>query len=214
MKFQNIVWDWNGTIVNDAWIFVDVMNKILKHNNLPVITLSEYRNNFCFPIQSYWKSLGFQFTPEKFNQLNTHFISEYQKKIFLPKLHRGIFTFLNNFNKQGLQQFILSASENTLLQQSVHFYKLNFLFKNVLGVNNLNATGKKELGHLLFKQYNLKPHITLIVGDTEYDYDVAKFLNCSVVLISHGHINHQRLLKTGAIVVKSLRELKTFLQKN
>ena len=29
MKYKNIIWDWNGTIVDDAYLFVDIMNKTL-----------------------------------------------------------------------------------------------------------------------------------------------------------------------------------------
>ena len=30
MKYKNIIWDWNGTIVDDAYLFVDIMNKTLE----------------------------------------------------------------------------------------------------------------------------------------------------------------------------------------
>ena len=62
---KNIIWDWNGTIVDDAWVFVDIMNRFLKKNNLPIISLEDYQQNFCFPIQNYWRSLGFKFTPKE-----------------------------------------------------------------------------------------------------------------------------------------------------
>jgi phosphoglycolate phosphatase len=214
MKFKNIIWDWNGTIINDAWVFVDVMNGFLKQYHLPAISLSDYKKNFCFPIQDYWKALGFKFTHKSFNQLNTSFISAYQDVMLLPNLHTGMVSLLNQLHNQNLHQFILSASEIRLLQKSVLHYKINHLFKDVLGVDNLNAEGKKELGKLLFKQYNLKPCETLVIGDTEYDYEVAKALNCSIVLISHGHINHERLNKTCSNVVASVVELESFLQNN
>tara|TARA_B110000438_G_scaffold299863_1_gene350901 strand:- start:3376 stop:4020 length:645 start_codon:yes stop_codon:yes gene_type:complete len=214
MKIKNVVWDWNGTIVNDAYIFVDVMNKFLKQHHLPLINLAHYKQNFCFPIQDYWKMLGFKFTHQSFNKLNTSFISAYQKVMLLPKLHVGIISLLNELQNQRLQQFILSASETNLLQKAVVHYKINTLFKDILGVDNLNASGKKEAGRLLFKKYNLNPYETLIVGDTEYDYNVAKALNCSVVLISHGHINHERLKKTCSNVVTSISELENLLINN
>ena len=42
MKYKNIIWDWNGTIVDDAFLFVDIMNKTLQKHNLPLINLKEY----------------------------------------------------------------------------------------------------------------------------------------------------------------------------
>ena len=212
LRYKNIVWDWNGTIVNDAWVFVDIMNGILAQKGLPLITLKRYRQNFCFPIQDYWHSLGFRFTQKSFDKLNSNFITEYKKVMFFPKLHDGIIPLLKRIHNQGLQQFILSASEASLLRKSVVHYKINDVFTDVLGVNNLNAEGKIKQGEFLFKKYNLKPHETLVIGDTEYDHEVAKYLNCSILLISHGHINHGRLQKTCSRVVSSIIELESFLK--
>ena len=55
---------------------------------------------------------------------------------------------------------------------------------------------------------------TLFIGDTEYDYKVASSLGCEVVLVSHGHINHSRLLQTGETVVRSVKELKEYFKLN
>ena len=84
----------------------------------------------------------------------------------------------------------------------------------VFGVDNLNAVGKESVGKELFSQYQLKPSETLLIGDTEYDYRVAKHLGCSVILVSHGHIGHRRLLKVGVAVVSSVQEIAKYLSFN
>jgi len=211
MLIKNIIWDWNGTIVDDAWVFVGVMNSILKKNNLPQTTIKHYRKHFCFPIQDYWKSLGFQFTEESFNRLNKSFINEYQNKMFLPHIHSGLRDLFGVLNKQNISQFILSASENFLLQQSVNHYKLGSFFKGVYGVDNLNALGKGSVGMALLSKHSLSPKETLLVGDTEYDCRVADFLGCAVLLVSYGHINRARLSQTGKPVVSSVKELEEHL---
>ena len=42
--------------------------------------------------------------------------------------------------------------------------------------------------------------------------EVADEIGCEVVLVSHGHINHQRLLKTNVLVVENLENLKNILE--
>jgi len=214
VSIKNIIWDWNGTIVNDAWVFVDVMNSVLKKNHLLPTTLKHYRQNFCFPIQNYWRGLGFQFTDGEFGELNASFIQEYKKKMFLPKLHRGLEGLLKDLKKQNLKQFVLSASEDGLLKKSVKYYHLEFFFNAIYGVDNLNAFGKEELGQRLCAQHKILYNETLFIGDTEYDYRVASALGCEVVLVSHGHINHRRLLQTGETVVRSVKELKEYFKLN
>ena len=208
-KIKNIVWDWNGTIVNDAVLFVDIMNGLLKERGLPLTTLNFYKKNFCFPIEKYWRSLGFSFTPEEFVVLNDFFISKYKERMFEPLLHKGIVDLFLLMQKKK-KQFVLSASENGLLNSSINFYKLNKFFSGCLGVDNLNAQGKIALGKKLFKQYGLKSEETLFVGDTEHDKEVADYLGSQIILIAHGHVSFQKLKKTNALVVRSVSELKKF----
>ena len=211
MKSKNIIWDWNGTIIDDAWVFVEIMNGLLKQNALSSITIDDYKKKFCFPIQDYWRSLGFSFTEKEFGILNNKFIKEYQKKMFLPKIHRGVYGLCSELQKNNFNQFVLSASESSLLKKSVVFYGVNKFFSAVWGVNNLNAAGKCNLGISLCEKHKLDVNQTLVVGDTEYDCAVARALGCRVILISHGHINHERLLKTGVPVVASIVELERLL---
>ena len=211
---KNIIWDWNGTIVDDAWVFVSVMNGLLSQQGLPQTSLKHYRKNFCFPIQEYWRGLGFDFTEDVFNELNANFIIQYEKKMFLPSIHKGLLRLFTTINKEKRQQFVLSASENSLLKKSIKHYNLQGVFKGVFGVDNLNAVGKESVGKELFSQYQLKPSETLLIGDTEYDYRVAKHLGCSVILVSHGHISHRRLLKVGVPVVSSVQEIAKYLSFN
>ena len=214
MIIKNIIWDWNGTIVDDSWVFVDVMNDLLKKKGLPKTTLAHYRKNFCFPIENYWRGLGFVFTKKEFNFLNASFIEEYQKKMFLPSLHSGLIALFKKANSYNVSQFILSASEHSLLKRSIQHYKLNDLFKAVYGVDNLNAEGKELLGLSLLRQHQLVASETILIGDTEYDYRVAKELGCRAVLISHGHIDHKRLLGCGVPVVSSVAALAHYLNFN
>ena len=214
MSIKNIIWDWNGTIVDDAWVFVGVMNSVLKKNNLPLTTLKSYRKEFCFPIQDYWRGLGFQFTEDSFNRLNEGFIHEYQKKMFLPQIHKGLRVLFGVLNKQNISQFILSASEKLLLKRSINHYKLENFFKGVYGVDNLNAQGKESAGLALLLEHNLSPEETVLIGDTEYDCRVADSLGCAVLLVSYGHINGRRLSQTGRPVVSSVKELEDHLSFN
>ena len=53
-----LVWDWNGTIVNDVFLFVEVLNVLLLKNNLPLLSSDLYREEFVFPIDEFYKKLN------------------------------------------------------------------------------------------------------------------------------------------------------------
>ena len=77
--YKHIIWDWNGTLLDDAWLFVDIMNNVLKGRNMNTINLEKYRDIFGFPIENYYKRLGFDILKEPFEILGLEFIKEYKK---------------------------------------------------------------------------------------------------------------------------------------
>ena len=134
--------------------------------------------------------------------------------MFVPDVHKGIRDLLVWIKEKKVKQFVLSASEKTLLKESVIYYGLSPLFEEIYGVDNLNAVGKDRLARLLCTQHRLDYKETLFIGDTEYDANMALDLGCPVVLVSHGHINYGRLLKTKQTVLRSVEDLERFLKSN
>ena len=206
-NIKNIIWDWNGTIINDAYLFVDIMNQTLTKYNLKNITINDYKANFCFPIKTYWKNLGFNFDDSTFNKMNFEFIQLYKEHMKKPVLQNQIIDVLEYAKKQSINQFILSASEHIMLNQLAQYYQINNYFKDIVGVDNLNAYGKEKLGINLVKKHNIDIDKTILIGDTEYDSTVAKSIGCQAILVSFGHINNKRLHKTGDMIIDSYADL-------
>ena len=72
-----VIWDWNGTIVDDAFVFVKIMNFFLKEKKLPLINIAKYRDVFEFPLINYYSKLGFDF-----NEANIiHFLLRNKNKL-------------------------------------------------------------------------------------------------------------------------------------
>ena len=213
-NIKNIIWDWNGTIINDAYLFVDIMNQTLTKYNLNNITINDYKAKFCFPIKTYWKNLGFNFDDSTFNTMNHEFINLYKKHMQKPVLQNKIIDVLQYAQKQSINQFILSASEHTMLNQLTQYYKINNYFTDIVGVDNLNAYGKEKLGISLVEKYNIDVNKTILIGDTEYDSTVAKSIGCKAILISFGHVEGKRLKNTQDIIINNYNDLIRILKNN
>ena len=129
MKRRVVVfWDWNGTIVNDASVFVYIMNLFLKEKKLSFIDVCSYRESFEFPLINYYKKLGFTFKGESFDSLGKRFIDKYKKHQFDARLFYNIRYVLSYLKLNVDRQFIVSAQENSLLKSSVLHYKLDSYF--------------------------------------------------------------------------------------
>ena len=98
-KYSHIIWDWNGTLLDDAWLCVEVMSLLLKKRNLRLIDLEKYQTVFGFPIIEYYRRLGFTFDDEAFQVPGTEFIVEYNKRCFEPKLQQDALQTLKYLQK-------------------------------------------------------------------------------------------------------------------
>jgi len=208
----SIIWDWNGTIVNDASVFIKIMNDFLSERNLPPITLKQYRSAFVFPVKNYYTKLGFDFSEESFESLSLIFIEKYKKAMFTPPLVKDIKSLLSWLYKRQISQYIVSAQEHSLLTRAVEYYKVGLFFKEVKGINNYQATSKVSIAKELYNTSLKQTKEIVLIGDTEHDAEVAKELNINCFLVCYGHCTKEKLLKTGFNVFDSVSDLKSALK--
>ena len=50
-KYDHIIWDWNGTLVDDVDLCVTILNKILPEYNLPLTSRRQYVGELGKPIK-------------------------------------------------------------------------------------------------------------------------------------------------------------------
>ena len=100
MKYKHIVWDWNGTLLDDRWLCIEAINSVLKSRNMPLVSDKDYRNLFCFPVIEYYEKLGFDFTEERFPI--PEFLEYYKNRFEDCKLHKGAEFVLRKIYNSGL----------------------------------------------------------------------------------------------------------------
>ena len=66
MRYNHIVWDWNGTLLDDLWLCLDAINSVLDSRGMNRVDEISYRKIFTFPVIDYYEQLGFNFKNENF----------------------------------------------------------------------------------------------------------------------------------------------------
>jgi len=206
-NYQHIIWDWNGTLLNDLSLSVDTMNVMLAKRRLSLLTVDRYREVLTFPIQEYYRKIGFDFRHESFEQLSLDFISNYKSRWHESKLFPETRRILELIQTSGKSQSILSAHHQDTLSEFVSTFDITHLFQHLVGLDNINAISKVEEGHRLLNMLKYKSSEVLLVGDTLHDAEVAQAVTVDCVLVAHGHQSKQRLQQSGVPVVDSLVEL-------
>ena len=211
---KHIIWDWNGTMLNDLDVCILAVNRLLERRQLPLMTENRYKEIFTFPIRNYYEAAGFDFSAEPFEGPAEEFIIEYKALIQSAKLFPDVKEALKHYQRSGIRQYVLSAMEQQALQLALTDHEIMDYFDEVIGIADNYAVSKLERGMALVKRHQLAKEETVMVGDTLHDVEVATKMGLPVILIGRGHQHIERLQKSGKPILNDLSELKDYLLNN
>ncbi len=211
-NYKHVIWDWNGTLLNDVDFCCRIINRILVENNLPVLSLKKYREIFTFPVQNYYQAAGLDFTKTSFEIMGKDFIDEYESKKLSCSLFDNAIDVLSGIQKQGIGQSVLSAYLHDNLVSILEHYKLTKYFDNIIGLDNIYAGSKTHLGLSLVEKLNIPKDQILFIGDTLHDAEVAEAMGVKSILIANGHQEKNKLLINNNFVLENLSQLRSFLK--
>jgi len=206
-QIKHIIWDWNGTLLDDLDLCISIINPMLAKRGLGLISVSRYLEVFNFPVRDYYLELGFDFDQEPFEDISTEFITAYEKGRPGCQLMDDARETLETFHRSGRTQSILSASKVSYLEQAIVDYKIQEYFNAVKGLDNHHAAGKIALARSYMNESAHDPDQVILIGDTVHDAEIAQDIGVNYVLIPNGHQDRDRLTKAGGILINSLADL-------
>ncbi len=206
-RYRHVIWDWNGTLLDDLDLCVDVMNDLLGRRSLPLLDRARYHRLFDFPISAYYERLGFDFSRDSFEKLSVEFISAYDARRWECQLQRGARAVLESLQNGGVTQSVLSAYRQETLQEIVGHFGLTPRFLRILGLDNIYAHSKAELGRSWVAELAVPPDEILLIGDTLHDLAVARAIGVDCVLVACGHHPEERLKSGTDCVIADLSGL-------
>ncbi len=206
-NYKHIIWDWNGTIMNDVDLSVALINGLLVTRGLEALSVASYRDVFTIPVKNYYSKLGFDFSKESFEIIGKEWVDGYERRKFECGLYDSAKNILLKINNMGIGQSILSAYSQHTLEEMVEFYGLTKYFTHIVGLDNIYAASKLHLGKDLMKRLGNGKGETLLIGDTEHDHEVAVEIGADCVLIANGHQSKDKLEKLGCAVYPNLNSL-------
>ncbi len=216
MRYRHVIWDWNGTLLDDAWLCVEILNGLLREAKLPPLSIDEYRADFSFPVLGFYERRGFDFKTHSFDEVSKRYIAAYNRRRYECDLQPGTRETLERLRRAGLEQSVLSAYHEDTLREVVAHYGLTEFFTRLSGLDNIRADGKVARGraHLRALELHEAPHTVVLIGDTAHDHEVATDLGADCLLIHHGHMHPERLQGRGPPLISSLPEAADWLLQN
>jgi len=207
MKYQHVIWDWNGTLLDDAVATVKAVNSMLHNRKLGSITLKEYREHITYPVIQLYLDAGFDLINESYEDICEEFARYYQENASEISLHKDAVSALAWFRDNGIRQHIVSASEYGVLVEQVSLYGIIGYFDTIYGQRNKRGDSKEHLAMNLMADLSADPEKMLFIGDTVHDYEIARNIGARCLLVSNGHCSTARLENTGSPVFPCLGAL-------
>ena len=199
-RYTHVIWDFNGTLLNDVDACMQSANALLTAHGLPPLeSLHQYRSIFGFPVADYYRRLGFDFSRTTFSELAVEWVNYYDRYSRSSLLYDEVTEVLSHVHALRIPQYILSATETQMLERQVHALGIDGYFDTLLGMDDIHAHGKTERGIEWRREH--REATVLFIGDTDHDAAVAKAMSADYALFSGGHQSKERLLACEPILV-------------
>lgn len=214
MQPKLMIWDWNGTILDDTEACRQIANKMLSERGLkPFADRQAYRAVFGFPIKEYYAKCGYTYETESYETVADEFVLLYAEAFKTCPLMRGALETLTAVREAGIRQVLLSATKQSQLSEQVaQFPELRPFFTDILGIQDHYAFSKAHLAADFIASCGLKSEQTLFIGDTDHDCEVSAAVGAPCLLIANGHQSRERLEKTSAVaVLDDISEVPAFI---
>ncbi|MGL5681574.1 MAG: HAD family hydrolase [Marinifilaceae bacterium] len=206
-RYKNIVWDWNGTLLDDVAVNVETLNSVMQSCNLEPIGVDFYKEQFIFPVRAFYDKLGFDWEKHDWEKISVDFIETYMALSANGlSLAKNVKQVLTELKARGFRLFVLSALKENVLKEMLETYELTDLFTGIYGAYDIYAAGKVERGRELVANEGINVSRTVMIGDTLHDAEVAHALGFDAILYSGGHNSRARLEKI-APVIDNMEEL-------
>ena len=202
-----VIWDFNGTILDDVGIGIDSINTLLARRSLPLIAdRAAYHALFRFPIIDYYADLGLDVGD--YDALAHEWVEQYMSRLSMAPLREGILQALDALRAAGYRQIILSATEQNQLNGQVDGLGIADYFEELLGTGDIYAASKIDRALVWRREHREE---LILIGDTDHDADTAKVLGARCVLLSGGHQSRERLEQLGCRVIEHPMQLLALL---
>ncbi|MEV0746802.1 HAD hydrolase-like protein [Streptomyces sp. NBC_01220] len=210
----HLVWDWNGTLLDDNIAVVGATNAAFAEIGLAPITLEQYRETYCVPIPRFYERLmGRLPTEVEWERMDGVFHRHYTEQREACGLTAGAAELLAQWQLAGRSQSLLSMYGHEHLVPVVRGYGIERHFVRVDGRTGPSGGSKAQHMERHFAALDgISPEYTVVIGDAVDDAVAAAHVGAKAVLFTGGSHSRSSLEAAGVPVVDTLAEAAALAQ--
>ena len=202
----SVIWDWNGTLLDDTQAALDTLNAMLAKRGGRRIAMDFYRDHFAFPVKPFYEAIGVRLGNEDWDALAREYHDIYAEQA--KGLNAETFVALEYAKGKGARQAIVSALRQDLLSAITEELGVARYMDFIYGVDNLDGRSKVERAHELVAAMGVASQDAVLIGDSLHDKEVADAIGVRCVLCAQGSHAAWRLREvapTGETLMEAVR---------
>ncbi|MFJ3585367.1 HAD family hydrolase [Streptomyces sp. NPDC090127] len=206
---KHLVWDWNGTLLDDIEAVIGATNAAFAELGLEPITLTRYRDLYTVPVPKFYERLmGRLPTDAEWLLMDGAFHRHYWQRAEACVLTVGAAELLAARQASGFTQSLLSLAPHAELVPLVRRHGIEERFVRVDGRIGSSTEGKSThmVRHLQALGRGVPAERIVVIGDAADDARAAAYVGARAVLYTGGSHSRASLEAVGVPVVDSLAD--------
>ncbi|WP_285728710.1 HAD family hydrolase [Nocardiopsis sp. ATB16-24] len=206
-EITHIVWDWNGTLLNDNHANLAAVNAVCEMFGRDPVELDHWRSFFRRPLLPCYEELLGRALEEDWERVEELYHSSYLRHLPSCELTPGVPEVLHEWARNGGTQSLLSMASHDHLVPLVTERGLIPHFTRVDG-RRFQTEHDSKAEHLLrhLEHQDVDPSRVVLIGDIDDDARAAHGAGAHSILVTSGLMSPERLRATGSLVVDSPEE--------
>ncbi|EIJ43081.1 haloacid dehalogenase superfamily enzyme, subfamily IA [Beggiatoa alba B18LD] len=209
-----LVFDWDGTLVDSQARIIASFQAAIHDIGLDPIDDSAIRNIIGLSLERAIYQLIPQLSAEQYQQFKDHYRHYYFAEDTLPApLFTGVTQTLQTLYDAGYWLAVATGKARRGLNIALEEYQLNRFFHTTRCADETYSKPHPQMLLEIMDELGVMPNETVMIGDTEYDLQMAHNAKTSAIAVSYGVHEKARLLACHPLhCLDSLTELPPFLK--
>jgi phosphoglycolate phosphatase len=212
-KYEICIFDWDGTLVNSERHIVDSLTYAAEKLSLPSLSYDEKKDIIGLSMHKALETLYPSLSPAGIEEMRGH----YGEFFFsVPQdastLFEGVVDTLTQLRDAGLKLAVATGKSRNGLNKALLSSGLKCFFDIERCADETMSKPDPLMLKEIAQYFNADSSSMLMVGDTEFDLEMARNFEMDSVGVSYGVHDIQRLaLHKPIAIIDSISELKVYL---
>jgi phosphoglycolate phosphatase-like HAD superfamily hydrolase len=204
---MHVVWDWNGTLLDDLHQVVDAVNVTLGEIGEHPITIREYGAHYQRPVRRFYEALLERpVRDDEWRLIDDVFHTAYRKLVPSIRLAPDAIEALTAVRNSAHTQSLLSMLWQDDLVDMVKTFRIDGYMSRVDGLTGERGARKQAFldRHLKALGDGLGGSDVLVIGDSLDDVEAAGAVGTKCVLYDRGTFPREHVRQAGVSTARTL----------